>query len=122
MKYDTINEAVEAWVGEMNFFPTGMLEELAVNNPFREVTEGDEQDEAYFPSWGTMFQFSDSADDYWLEELDGIKILSECGFRVFYSERWGYFFGLDGGGYNFYEAHWIPLYKARGLKWHKEVA
>lgn len=23
-------------------------------------------------------------------------------------------------GYDFYEAHWIPLYEARGLKWHKE--
>lgn len=22
--------------------------------------------------------------------------------------------------YDFYEAHWIPLYKVRGLHWHKE--
>ena len=32
----------------------------------------------------------------------------------------GYFFGIDGAGYSFYEEHWIPLYKARGLQWHKE--
>lgn len=23
-----------------------------------------------------------------------------------------------GAGYSFYTEHWIPLYKARGLKWH----
>ena len=45
--------------------------------------------------------------------------MSECGFRIYYSEKYGYFFGIDGAGYDFYEAHWIPLYKARGLKWHE---
>ena len=37
----------------------------------------------------------------------------------FKSILWGYFFGIDGGGYDFYEGHWIPLYKKRGLQWHK---
>ena len=44
--------------------------------------------------------------------------MSECGFRIFESEEFGYFFGIDGAGYDFYEQHWLPLYKARGLKWH----
>ena len=35
-------------------------------------------------------------------------------------EEFGYFFGIDGAGYDFYEAHWTPLYKARGLHWHDE--
>lgn len=70
------------------------------------------------PMWGTLWMFGDSADDWWLEEGDGIKKMSECGFRVYKSEEFGYFFGIDGAGYDFYEAHWIPLYKARGLKWH----
>lgn len=70
------------------------------------------------PMWGTMWSFGDSADDYWLEEMDGIRIMSECGVRIFESEEFGYFFGIDGAGYDFYEAHWVPLYKARGLKWH----
>ena len=26
---------------------------------------------------------------------------------------------IDGAGYDFYESHWIPLYKARGLQWHE---
>lgn len=70
------------------------------------------------PMWGTLWSFGDSADDYWLENMDGIRIMSECGFRVYESEDFGYFFGIDGAGYDFYESHWIPLYKARGLQWH----
>ena len=74
--------------------------------------------DSILPMWGWMWQFGDSADDWWLEKGDGIKALSECGFRVYEHDEFGYFFGIDGAGYNFYEASWIPLYKARGLKWH----
>lgn len=74
--------------------------------------------DGYLPMWGTMWSFGDSADDYWLEEMGGIRIMSECGFRIYEHEEFGYFFGIDGAGYDFYEAHWIPLYKARGLQWH----
>ena len=71
------------------------------------------------PMWGTMWSFGDSADDWWMEEDNGIEKMSACGFRVYCSEEFGYFFGIDGAGYDFYEAHWIPVYKARGLQWHK---
>lgn len=74
------------------------------------------------PMWGTMWTFGDSCDDWWLEEKDGIKIMSECGFRVYESENFGFIFGIDGAGYDFYESHWIPLYKARGLRWHDPAA
>ena len=72
----------------------------------------------YLPMWGTMWSFGDSCDDWWLEEDNGIKKMSECGFRIYESEEFGYFFGIDGAGYDFYSEHWIPLYKARGLEWH----
>lgn len=71
-----------------------------------------------FPTWGFMFQFEEVMDKDWLSNQENIRKLSECGFRVYYSDRWGYFFGIDGGGYDFYEKHWLPLYEARGLKWH----
>ena len=76
------------------------------------------QNDGFLPMWGWLWQFADSADDYWLEEMDGIQIMSDCGFRIYYHEEFGYFFGIDGCGYDFYEAHWIPLYKKRGLQWH----
>lgn len=72
------------------------------------------------PMWGTMWSFGDSLDDEWLSHYGGIKLMSECGFSIFHSEDFGYFFGIDGAGYDFYEAHWIPLYEARGLHWHEE--
>ena len=74
------------------------------------------------PMWGTMWTFGDSADDYWLEELGGLRIMAECGFRIYEHEEFGYFFGIDGAGYDFYEAHWLPLYNRRGLQWHDEKA
>ena len=69
------------------------------------------------PIWGTMWSFGDSCDEDWFEYGDGIALMSQCGFRIFKNEEFGYFFGIDGAGYDFYEAHWIPLYVARGLKW-----
>lgn len=83
-----------------------------------EISEFEVEKDGFLPMWGTLWQFGDSCDDYWLEEMGGIKIMSECGFRVYESYEFGYFFGIDGAGYDFYENHWIPLYKARGLQWH----
>lgn len=64
------------------------------------------------------WQFSDAIDTHWIAEQDGIEALSRCGFRVFRSGQFGYFFCIDGGGYDYYKAHWIPLYKASGREWH----
>lgn len=72
------------------------------------------------PMWYTMWSFGDSCDDWWLEEGDGIQVMSDCGFRIYSHEEFGYFFGIDGAGYDFYEAHWLPLYNKRGLQWHDE--
>lgn len=72
------------------------------------------------PMWSTMWAFSDSCDAWWLEEDGGIQAMSNCGFRIYHSEEFGYFFGIDGAGYDFYTEHWIPLYRARGLHWHDE--
>lgn len=71
------------------------------------------------PMWDTMWAFSDPCDNQWLEEGDGIPVMSACGFRIYHSEEFGYFFGID-GGYDFYEKYWIPLYRARGLHPHDE--
>lgn len=74
------------------------------------------------PMWGTMWSFSDTTDDYWLEKMDGIRAMSHCGFRIYESREFGHFFGIDSAGYDFWEKHWIPLYQARGLQWHDLAA
>ena len=118
-------DAAQEWVKEMNAIPKGMIEKLIAigDDDIREVTipQTDDYDEA-LPMWGTMWSFGDSADDWWLEEGNGIDAMSKCGFRVYESQEFGYFFGIDGAGYDFFEAHWCPLYKARGLQWHDPVA
>lgn len=86
-----------------------------------EVEESGMQVERYdfLPMWGTMWQFGDSLDEHWLEANDGIRIMSDCGFRIYRHDEWGHFFGIDGAGYSFYENHWIPAYEKRGLMWHR---
>lgn len=74
------------------------------------------------PMWGTMWSFGDPCDTYWLENGDGVRVMSDCGFRIYKHEEWGCFFGIDGAGYDFYSQHWIPLYKRRGLQWHDPAA
>lgn len=83
-----------------------------------DIEDFEVQKDSYFPMWGTMWSFGSSIDDYWLE--NHIQEMSNCGFRIYEHEEYGYFFGIDGCGYDFYGAHWIPLYKARGLQWHDE--
>lgn len=70
------------------------------------------------PVWGTLWSFSDSCDKWWLGE--NLQAVANCGFRIYESEDYEYLIGIDGAGYDFYESHWIPLYKVRGLQWHKE--
>lgn len=72
----------------------------------------------YLPMWGTLWAFSDGFDKEWLDDPDNLQAMANCGFRIYGSEDYGYLFGIDGAGYDFYEQHWIPLYKARGLMWH----
>ena len=128
MKFNTKLEACRAWVGGFNAIPTSVIQKLAEydRNDMLEVTyreDWSEEPDDYFPAWSTMWQFDDAIDNEWLSGRfgeDGIKIMSECGFRIYESEDFGYVFGIDGAGYSFYEVHWLPLYDARGLHWHKD--
>ena len=53
------------------------------------------------PMWGTMWSFGDSADDWWLEEGNGNEIMSECGFRIYKTDEFGYFFWHRRSGLRF---------------------
>jgi hypothetical protein len=84
------------------------------------LEEGDFEVEhdGYLPMWGTMWAFGEGIDNSWLEDREGLQAMANCGFRIYEQSDYEYLFGIDGAGYDFYEAHWIPLYKARGLQWH----
>ena len=73
--------------------------------------------EGSLPMWGWLWTFDNSLDEDWVRE--NLVTVASCGFRIYeYQETGTIYIGIDGAGYNFYDAHWIPLYKARGLMWH----
>ena len=121
-------QACEKWVSTFGFVPVSAAEKLRVysflngSEDFEEETifteNDDPEPDSHFPAWSNMWCFSETADERWFDSEQGIKILSECGFRVYRSEDFGLVFGIDGAGYNFYEYHWLPLYEKRGLQWH----
>jgi len=48
------------------------------------------------------------------------QVAAQCGFEVYESPMFGgYVLSIDGGGYDFVDAHWVPLYLAMGLLWHE---
>ncbi len=86
--------------------------EIVIDNDCAEV-----EYESRLPMWGSMWQFSSISDERWLKD-GGLQLMADCGFRVYEIEE-GYIFGIDGMGYSFLHKHFIPLYKARGLRWHE---
>jgi len=69
--------------------------------------------------WGTHW-CPNGWDQDWFR--DNAKAVAACGFVVYESDETGILLGIDGAGYDFYEAHWLPLYRLRGLKWHDTEA
>jgi len=72
-----------------------------------------------FPMWGWYFQPSDPLDADWFEE-HAEEVYLKCGVCVYCTDETGIMLGINGAGYNFYDSHWLPLYRLRGLKWHDE--
>lgn len=74
-----------------------------------------------FPcGWGTLFVPDDSCDQAWV--VEHARQIARLGFFVFESEDLGYMLGIDGAGFDFYDAFWVPLYQLRGLQWHRQAA
>lgn len=91
--------------------------EIELNHKVVDYYDVEVERYGWLPMWGTLWTFGEDLDVDWAR--NNPEILAECGFRIFEDYETGdIYIGIDGAGYNFYEAHWIPLYKARGLQWH----
>ena len=71
--------------------------------------------------WGTIFEAKDNTIKDWILD-DYEKIITEAGFTIIDLSRenegeyeTGVFLGVNGMGYDFYDQHWIPLYKIFGV-------
>ena len=113
-----IKDATRKWVSEFNAIPTAMIERLVASDEVEWEFYLPDGEYEPIPMWGSMWSFDDWTDNEWVESYGGLDALLECGFTVLHHDEFGYYFGINGAGYDFYEAHWIPLYKMRGLKWH----
>lgn len=74
---------------------------------------------AWPAGWGTLWHPNERADEDWIR--DNAETVAACGFIVYEADETGILLGIDGGGYDFYAEHWMPLYVTRGLKWHESA-
>ena len=77
--------------------------------------------------WSTLFEAKDNTIKDWILE-NSDKIIKEAGFTIIDLSienegeyETGVFLGVNGAGYDFYEAHWIPLYKIFGVIMAQEI-
>ena len=115
----TLEKAARLWVErDFSSIPTLLIQRAFKDNPEDlELLSGEYPEYGYPAGWGWMFHPLCSLDEEWIRE--NIQTVEKCGFLVFDSEETGILLGIDGGGYDFYESHWTPLYQARGLQWHE---
>lgn len=104
---------------ELSAMPKSIVELLSNNDQLKNITApiSDKNKELILPSWNTMWLIKEPIMEEFI--LNNIKKVSDLGFTIYKSEEHDcLILGIDGGGYDFYEAHWIPLYNLQGLQWH----
>ena len=95
-----------------------VIEDAEGNKQTVDIAEIYKDDEIIFPMWSTVWQAVGFQSEWIGRNLDKV---ANCGFEIYEAEDLdGYIIGVNGAGYDFYEAHWVPLYEAQGLKWHNE--
>jgi len=111
------------WVRSFNWIPRSIVAKLKESgDSIIEITpptnKSNNRSGVFLPICSKMYSFRHHGDRHWLDNPANLQAMADCGFRIYRQYDYGYIFGIDGAGYDFYAAHWIPLYKARGLRWH----
>ena len=105
-------------IRDFDAIPVALFQRLQDLGDYDAITEITiPEDEAGFnPLHNVLYAAPDCLWDEWISE-NAQRLYDVCGLRVFHNEETGYMLGIDGAGYSFAEAHWIPLYKMRtGVK------
>lgn len=90
---------------EMVFAEGENGEEITI--PFVELANLDDS-----PIWNTVWVLDDEPTYQELQELN------DCDISVYEDCDGNWYFGIDGANYDFYEKHWLKLYRRRGICWH----
>ena len=118
-----VQTAAWKWVRSFNWIPQGVVAKLKQSgDSIIEITPPTavryKRSGSFLPICSKMYSFSHPKDNQWLNNPANLQKMADCGFRIYKQDDYGFIFGIDGAGYDFYVLHWIPLYKARGLWWH----
>ena len=122
--YKTETECARCWISEdFENIPADLVlgqSDFFVSWTFYGLDDAGEYAPVDVPMWGTFFMPKTSLDADWL--ADNAESVASLGFTLIYRDGdfWG--LGIDGAGYDFYEAHWLPLYRLRGFRWHDGAA
>lgn len=110
---DNSAEIIDIYRGNSGELYKILLEDIKINTLILERNEFELERNTMLPKNEVMFQFAEDEDDWWHLHENGIRIMSDLGFRIYKSIKWGYFFGLDKNGWEVFLYHWIPLYTQR---------
>jgi hypothetical protein len=97
------------------------IEERGLEIDIEDYNLGDEEDPDY-----DIDELVMAVNDAWRDSMDEDCFLADTGWQrvsdtgVLAREFDGHLLlGINGAGYDFYESHWIPLYKTLDYSWHK---
>ena len=97
-KYDTLEQ---------------LKEDVDDYESFEELMQ--ESKDGNYPMWNTIWGIQANRSDYYLENVDRLKEIG-IGLLEFKED---YYLFIAGAGYDFYDAHWIPLF-TKFFKWIEE--
>lgn len=86
-------------------------EDERIDIPFLELCCLDDK-----PQWSTLWAL------YHKPSYEEIMKYNDCGISVYETESSDFYIGINGCGYDFFEAHWLPLYRVEGVGWHTTEA
>ena len=121
--YTTESDCTRFWVSDsFDQLPSWLVtdrDDFSYNWQFYGIDdETDEFGLVEEPMWSTYFMPNNSWDANWLKENK--EAVAREGFTIICMDEELFALGIDGAGYDFYEEHWIPLYRLRGFQWHDD--
>ena len=116
-----LDEVRSRFDSDFNFISLQLLEK-AYPNLYEYVIYpdncGQDGEEMPYPMWSTLFE----AKDQMLSDMlyEKVNELADIGIYLMQVDETNVMLFINGAGYNFYDSHWIPLYRDV-LQWIKET-
>ncbi|TSC54107.1 MAG: Uncharacterized protein LiPW30_763 [Parcubacteria group bacterium LiPW_30] len=122
MEQTTLSEVQERFNSDFNFISVQLLEKAYPDGKLMEYIiypdgyDWGNEEEPLYPMWSTLFE---AKDEFLSDKLKKYKNeMAEVGIYLMEIEETNAMMFICGCGYDFYQAHWVPLYRDI-LKWVK---